>query len=280
DRDGRQHVVVREVDHRDAVVDVVRHVAVIAGHADVDRVLTGRDARLEDFVRGADHAERRAAALRDQEARREAVRRGRRRVAGAGAALTGLAGQAGVGEAGESLVRRLPLTGGRRLVADADVALVGGRGAVAGDARGAGARRAGVADGAEEAVLAGEARVRREDAPGDRVAGVDGAGVQVVADERRPRGAEPGPTRLGAVAGRAVQDGGVDGAEEGVGGVRGAGVRIGAVERDAGAADRAEADLVTVADVAVAARGAVDQRRADAAEDRIAGVRRAEVAVV
>src|SRR5262249_20076113 len=111
-------------------------------------------------------------------------------------------------------------------------------------------------------------------------------GVQVVADERGPRDAGSGQTRLRAVAdvavaaGRAVEHRRVHAAQDRIAGVRGAGVVVGAVERRARGADPALADLVAVADVAVAARGAVDERRADAPEDRIAGIRRAEVAVV
>src|SRR4029077_17245989 len=78
----------------------------------------------------------------------------------------------------------------------------------------------------------------------------------------------------------AVRDRRVLAAEERVAGVGRAGVPVIASERSARGADARLAGLGAVARVTVAARGAVRDRCMLAAEERVAGVGRADVAVI
>src|SRR5205085_9719072 len=127
---------------------------------------------------------------------------------------------------------------------------------------------------------------RRVDAPAQRIAAVGRARVAVVAVERRARRAAPALAGLVAVADRgvdtrgAVRDGGVLAAGGRVAEVGRARVEVVAVERRPGGTGAALARLGAVADVRVGAGRVVRDRRVRAPGDRIAGVRRARVAVV
>src|SRR5262249_20105711 len=119
-----------------------------------------------------------------------------------------------------------------------------------------------------------------------RVARIRRARILVVAVERCPGRAGAGLAGLRAVADvgvetrRAVRQRGVRAAGDRVAGVRRARVAVVAVERRPGHADAAQAGLGAVADVRVRARRAVERGRVLAARLRIAGVGRADVAVV
>src|SRR5439155_257701 len=129
-------------------------------------------------------------------------------------------------------------------------------------------------------------RQRRVLASGQRVTGVRAARVVVVAVEGRAGHAHARLAGLHAVARVAVAARGsvrqrrVPAPGHRVAGVRGAGIVVVAVERRPGGTGARLARLAPVARVAVAARGAVRQRRAPAAGERVARVRGARVAVV
>src|SRR5206468_2160365 len=130
------------------------------------------------------------------------------------------------------------------------------------------------------------ARVGGVDAAAHRVARIGGARVTVVTDEGWPHGAGPRQARLGtvahvAVAARgAVEDRRVLAPRHRVAGVGRARVAVVAVEGRARHAGAGLAGLRAVAGVAVAARGAVRQRRVLTAGQRVAGVRGAGIVVV
>src|SRR5436190_900337 len=155
------------------------------------------------------------------------------------------------------------------------------------DARVAAVRRARVVVDALRVRGAGKAaRDGGVDAGAHRVARIGGARVSVVAVEGWPHGTDPRQARLGtvahvAVAARgAVEDRRVLAARHRVADVGRARVPVVAVEgRPRGAGPR-QARLGAVAHVAVAARGAVRQRRAPASAQRVAGVGRTRIVVV
>src|SRR5205814_1419320 len=114
----------------------------------------------------------------------------------------------------------------------------------------------------------------------------DRAAVAVVARGCRVPDAGAAEAGLEAVAGvavaagRAVRDRAVDAAGHRVAGVSGAGVAVVAGEREAGHADPDLTRLGPVADGCVEARRSVQDGGVRAAEDGIAGVRGADIAVV
>src|SRR5205814_27502 len=155
------------------------------------------------------------------------------------------------------------------------------------DARVADVRRARVVVDALRVRGAGKAaRDGGVDAGAHRVARIGGARVSVVAVEGWPHGADARQARLGTVAHVAIAARGtvrqrrVLAAGQRITGVRGTRVVVVAVEGRAGRANAELAGLRAVAGVAVAARGAVRQRRVLTPAQHVAGVRGAGTVVV
>src|SRR5439155_523487 len=189
-----------------------------------------------------------------------------RRPRGAAPRLTGLGAVAGVPVAASGIVRqRLMLAAGHGVadVAGTGIAVV----AVERRARRARARLTGLGAVAHVAVTARGAVRQRGVRADARVADV--RRTRVVVDAVRVRG-----------AGKAARDGSVDAGAHRVARIGGARVSVVAVEGWPHGADPRQARLGTVAHVAVAARGAVEDRRVLAARHRVADVGRARVPVV